>query len=522
MEAMAPSLCSELEGVCPECGAVVAASFDPLQYALLRAARPRGFVYEDVCAIAHHCHWSEAEILALPAARRSRYAELAGRAHEREGRSTDAAVRTGATCSASSARATGDGSRDVAAAAVDLRVVATPPESARRSAPTHRRRLADAAPFPADAAPAAAPACSAAPPSRPRSPLRSRPVRRPGTPPPPTWRRRRPAGDGPRRRCRCRNAAKSVSDPPRRARAGPTDAERADRGSRPSAAGSVEPAADPTAARPGRSPGEPLRLTALRRDAPPPPIRWRSPWPPRFDGPRRVSRPGRWPRLPPGPSRPRRAAPVRSTSGALRGSMPRRAGRRSRPSPPRTSSAARPRRPIRRVLQRPSASAVSTSARSRCGSSRRRQRHRPFRRYPRHQRRARHPAGARADVVHRAATELTAMPLGLLDLSVVTDRLIAQLKALYRQTRRSGTTDPDERSPSISPVWRQRTRRRRRGRRMPAERLSLPRGRRRVSPQHLSPGRPRPDEHEPAVRAHPLLPRSPRTPRVRTSRSSRR
>jgi hypothetical protein len=30
-----------------------------------------------VCSIAHHYHWSEAEILALPSARRIRYAELA-------------------------------------------------------------------------------------------------------------------------------------------------------------------------------------------------------------------------------------------------------------------------------------------------------------------------------------------------------------------------------------------------------------------------------------------------------------
>ncbi|MBK8211891.1 MAG: hypothetical protein IPK78_20050 [Rhodospirillales bacterium] len=77
MEAMAPSLCAELEGICPECGARVEASFDPIQYTLRELRDQAAFVYEEVCAIAHHYHWSEAEILSLPAARRARYAELA-------------------------------------------------------------------------------------------------------------------------------------------------------------------------------------------------------------------------------------------------------------------------------------------------------------------------------------------------------------------------------------------------------------------------------------------------------------
>jgi hypothetical protein len=79
MEAMAPSLCSTLEGTCPACGATVETTFDPLVYTLRELRDRAAFVYEDVGAIAHHFHWSEAEILALPAARRSRYAELAGR-----------------------------------------------------------------------------------------------------------------------------------------------------------------------------------------------------------------------------------------------------------------------------------------------------------------------------------------------------------------------------------------------------------------------------------------------------------
>ena len=42
------------------------ATFDPLLYTLRELRDRAAFVYEDVCAIAHHFHWSEAEILALP------------------------------------------------------------------------------------------------------------------------------------------------------------------------------------------------------------------------------------------------------------------------------------------------------------------------------------------------------------------------------------------------------------------------------------------------------------------------
>jgi hypothetical protein len=77
LEAIAPSLCGELDGLCPECGATVEVEFDPLQYTLRELRDRARWLYEDVAWIAHHYHWSEAEILALPAARRARYAELA-------------------------------------------------------------------------------------------------------------------------------------------------------------------------------------------------------------------------------------------------------------------------------------------------------------------------------------------------------------------------------------------------------------------------------------------------------------
>jgi hypothetical protein len=76
MEAMAPSLASELAGTCPECGVAVAAFFDPLQYVLRELRQQAAAVYAEVLAIARLTHWPEADILALPAARRARYAEL--------------------------------------------------------------------------------------------------------------------------------------------------------------------------------------------------------------------------------------------------------------------------------------------------------------------------------------------------------------------------------------------------------------------------------------------------------------
>lgn len=77
MEAMAPSLYADLAGVCPECGVAVAATFDPLRYILRELRDQSATIYDDVSVIAHHFHWSEAEILALPKPRRMRYAEIA-------------------------------------------------------------------------------------------------------------------------------------------------------------------------------------------------------------------------------------------------------------------------------------------------------------------------------------------------------------------------------------------------------------------------------------------------------------
>jgi hypothetical protein len=76
MEALAPSLRNDLEGLCPECHSTVSAPFDPQHY-VLRELRDHGmFLYEEVHLLASHYHWSEPEILALPGPRRARYAEM--------------------------------------------------------------------------------------------------------------------------------------------------------------------------------------------------------------------------------------------------------------------------------------------------------------------------------------------------------------------------------------------------------------------------------------------------------------
>jgi len=77
LEALAPSLCHNLDAQCPECGATVAIHFDPQRFCLLELRYHAVFLYETVHTLARCYHWSEAEILALPRARRIYYAELA-------------------------------------------------------------------------------------------------------------------------------------------------------------------------------------------------------------------------------------------------------------------------------------------------------------------------------------------------------------------------------------------------------------------------------------------------------------
>jgi hypothetical protein len=77
IEKLAPSLSCEMRGTCPHCGALVSAYFDARGFCLKEFRNRAAFIYQDVDALARHYHWSEPEILRLPHARRSAYAEMA-------------------------------------------------------------------------------------------------------------------------------------------------------------------------------------------------------------------------------------------------------------------------------------------------------------------------------------------------------------------------------------------------------------------------------------------------------------
>ncbi len=76
MDALAPSLAHELEGVCPECGTTVNVYFDPRQFTLQELRGQAAFIMQDVHLLAAYYHWPESHILALPRSRRLHYAEM--------------------------------------------------------------------------------------------------------------------------------------------------------------------------------------------------------------------------------------------------------------------------------------------------------------------------------------------------------------------------------------------------------------------------------------------------------------
>ena len=75
MEAIAPSLCNPLQGVCPECSAAVEVYFDPQQFSLQELRQQAIAIYEEVHLLATQYQWTEAAILKLPRDRRRQYAE---------------------------------------------------------------------------------------------------------------------------------------------------------------------------------------------------------------------------------------------------------------------------------------------------------------------------------------------------------------------------------------------------------------------------------------------------------------
>jgi hypothetical protein len=77
MEDIAPNLCQDLQGQCPDCAAKIDIHFDPRHYCVKELRDRAKFVYQDVDAIARRYHWSESDILALPRMRRMRYADVA-------------------------------------------------------------------------------------------------------------------------------------------------------------------------------------------------------------------------------------------------------------------------------------------------------------------------------------------------------------------------------------------------------------------------------------------------------------
>jgi hypothetical protein len=76
LEAISPAICLTVQAECPECGAGNAVELDPYR----ALARPADHLLQEVHQLALHYHWSEADILGLPRARRQRYLHLIDRA----------------------------------------------------------------------------------------------------------------------------------------------------------------------------------------------------------------------------------------------------------------------------------------------------------------------------------------------------------------------------------------------------------------------------------------------------------
>ena len=75
LDEVSPWVVTEVAGSCPACGATHPVALDP--YVVMRG--PASELYDEVHTLAWHYHWSEAEILALPRARRQLYLRLIDR-----------------------------------------------------------------------------------------------------------------------------------------------------------------------------------------------------------------------------------------------------------------------------------------------------------------------------------------------------------------------------------------------------------------------------------------------------------
>ena len=72
LEAVAPSIVTQVDTTCPECGAPNRVELDP--YRVL--SRRTDALLQEIHQLASHYHWSEREILDLPRSRRQRYLDL--------------------------------------------------------------------------------------------------------------------------------------------------------------------------------------------------------------------------------------------------------------------------------------------------------------------------------------------------------------------------------------------------------------------------------------------------------------
>ena len=76
MAALDPQAETRVDTACPACGAAVSTFVDAGAVLIEELTRSARWLLEEVHALAWHYHWSEADILALTAARRGRYLEL--------------------------------------------------------------------------------------------------------------------------------------------------------------------------------------------------------------------------------------------------------------------------------------------------------------------------------------------------------------------------------------------------------------------------------------------------------------
>ncbi len=75
LEAVAPAIITTVQARCPECGAVNTVEIDPYRVLTWKSED----LLREVHHLASHYHWSEAEILGLPRARRLQYLDLIDR-----------------------------------------------------------------------------------------------------------------------------------------------------------------------------------------------------------------------------------------------------------------------------------------------------------------------------------------------------------------------------------------------------------------------------------------------------------